>query len=129
MEENILDETEKKIEPPKFALKSFDQFWYSIICYTIVPIIFEILKRFDLFDFKVILSNRGGSFFLATLFLGMIGFVINFFGMRNAIKSRRESETSTWKILVGGFGNLFLFLLWIILMYYYIFNFLVAGRL
>ncbi len=129
MKNNILDEMEKEIEPPKFALKSFDQFWYSIICYMIVPILFEILKRFNLFDFNTILSSLGGFLFLATLFFGMIGFGFNFFGMRNALKSRRQSEHFNWKVLVGGFGNLFLFILWIVLMYYYVSTFLIAGRL
>ena len=128
MENEILDEIENEIKLPKFALKSFDQFWYSIIYYTIVPIIFELLKRINLFDFKII-SDMGGLFFLATILFGMIGFGVNFFGMRNALKSRRQNENFTWKILIGGFGNLLLFVLWIILTYYYIDNFIIAGRL
>ncbi|MFK8008938.1 MAG: hypothetical protein AB8H03_21430 [Saprospiraceae bacterium] len=128
MENNILDEMEKEIEPPKFALKSYDQFWYSIIFYTILPIIFELLQRTNLLDFNVVSSSWGGMFFLASLFFGMIGFVLNCFGIRNSYKSKKKNEIFTWKIIVGGFGNLLLFLLWGIIIFYYIFSFLDPFR-
>lgn len=110
MNKEILDEIEKEILPPKFALKSFDQFWYSIICYTIVPIIFELLKRANILN-ESLISSWGILFFYCSFFLGTVGFVINFFGMFNAIKSRRRQEVFTWKILLGSFGNMLLVLM------------------
>ena len=115
MENNILDEIVKEKEIPKFAIKSYNQFWYSIICYTIVPIIFELLKRFNILNIDL-LSSWGRLFFYCSFFLGVVGFVFNFFGILNVLKSRRRRETFTWKILIGIIGNVLLILMsiWII---------------
>lgn len=104
MENNILDEIEKEKEIPKFALKSYDQFWYSIICYTIVPIIYESLTRSNLVSIDF-LSSWAGLIFPLSLILGAVGLVFNFLGTFYTIKSINEKEIFTWKIIVGGLGN------------------------
>lgn len=104
MENEILDEIVKEKEVPKFALKSYDYFWFSIICYTIVPIIYESLVRsnFVSVDF---LSDRGDVFFIFSLIFGLVGLVFNFLGTFYSIRSKNENEIFIWKIIVGGLGN------------------------
>ncbi len=108
MANEILDEIEKEIPIPKLALKAYDQFWYSIIVYTGIFIAIYII---DYFGFKRIPFE---VFYIAAVLIGTIGFIFNFLGMMNGYKSRREKEPYTWKILVGSFGNMGLFLLWIL---------------
>lgn len=108
MENNILDEIIKEKEIPKFAIKSHDYFWYSSICYTIVPIIFESLIRSNLVEIDF-LSSWGALFFSCSLIFGIVGLVYNFYGILYSIKSINEKEIFIWKIIVGGLGNAILF--------------------
>lgn len=110
MENNILDEIEKKIEPPKFALKSYDQFLTSVLLYLgiIVFIIFVNEMEINIsFNFALLFS----------FVIGTIASVYNFFGIFNCLKSRKNMEIFIWKLLLGGFGNLILFLAWVFILF------------
>jgi len=112
----ILDEIEKEIEPPKFALKCYDQFLTSVLLYLSIIVLILFIE-----EIKInIPINLALLFFFV---IGTIGFIFNFFGMLNYLKSRKKEEQFIWKLLVGGIGNLLLFLSWIwILFLYQMFN-------
>lgn len=104
MENNILDKFEKEIEPPKFALKSYDQFWYSIKSYVAI---FPISLAF-------VLLGKGrvhlDFYFAVFIIFGVLGLTFNLRGISNYLLSRKNQETFTWKLLVGGIGNLLVLL-------------------
>ena len=127
--DEILDEIEQEVELSKFALKSFDQFWYSIIFYTILPIIFGFIKRFNLLNYNDFSTRFGKIFFLGSLLFGIIGFVFNYLGMQNALKSIRHNESFSWKLFIGGLGNLVLFFLWVTMVTFYLLKFIGGDRI
>lgn len=122
MKNDILYENEKEITIPKLALKSYSQFWYSILIYIGIFIALLTFVKLE------INSVSKEVFSFAGLFLGLIGFVFNFSGMRNSYKSKRIKEPFTSKVLVGRFGNMGLVLLWVFFIilygYFIIFGFI-----
>ncbi len=109
MENNILDEIEKEIELPKFALKSYDQFLTSVLLYLSIVVLVIFLNEKEL--------NQSFNFALFFSFaVGTIAFIFNFFGILNYLKSRKNKEGFIWKLLVGGVGKLLLFLFWIFIL-------------
>ncbi len=106
MKNEILDEIEREIILPSFALKSYEQFWKSIIIYIGVLTILFLLVSLEI-------NIPNTLALLISLIVGMIGFIFNFFGILNFQKSVQNKEYFTWKLLVGGFGNLLFFLSWI----------------
>lgn len=106
MENNILDEIEKEIEPLKFALKSYQQFLFA----------FSVLVGFIITAFIFGGSTFSGgilSLFFTIMFLSALG--ANIVGVINIIKSIRRKERNHWKKYVGGIGNLILFLFFLLM--------------
>jgi amino acid transporter len=114
MKNEILDEIEKEIESPKFALKSYDQFWKSIIVYAGMLILF--LLFFIIMNLRINISFSLMLFII--LLIGMFGFVFNFFGLANFFRSRTNKEYLSWKLYFGSFGNIILFLCWIWVLFF-----------
>lgn len=110
MEDEILDEVEKEIELPKFALKSYDQFLTSVLIYLGIVVLIIFLEEIRInISLNVVLFS--------SLAIGMIALIINFFGILNYLKSRKDEEPFIWKLLVGGIGNLLLFLSWVFILF------------
>ena len=109
MENNILDEIKKEIEPPRFALKCYDQFLTSVLLYLSI-VVFIILANEMIID----VSFNFALFFIFAI--GMIAFVFNFYGILNYLKSRKKEEHFIWKLPIGGVGNLLLFLFWVFIL-------------
>jgi heme/copper-type cytochrome/quinol oxidase subunit 4 len=110
MKNEILDEIEKEPTPPKYAIKSYDEFLNSIRSYAAIFLI----------SLAFLLLGKGRvhpDFYLAVyIIFGVLGFSFNLLGISSYLSNRKNQETFTWKLLVGGIGNLLLFLasIWIL---------------
>ncbi len=110
MKNEILDEIEKEPTPPKHALESYDQFLNSIRSYAAIFLI----------SLAFVLLGKGrvhpNFYFAVFIIFGVLGFSFNLRGMSSYLTSRKNQETFTWKLLVGGIGNLLLFLasIWVL---------------
>ncbi len=110
MENNILDEIEKDPIPPKFALKSYDYFLNSVRSYVAIFLI----------SLAFVLLGKGSVhlnfYFAVFLIFGVLGFSFNLRGISSYLMSRKNQEVYTWKLVVGGVGNLLLLLtlIWVV---------------
>ena len=105
MKNEILDEIEKEPTPPKYALKSYDEFCNSIKSYAAIFII----------SLAFVLFGKGrvhpDFYFAVFIIFGVLGFSFNLRGISSYLSSRKNQETFTWKLLIGGIGNLLLLLI------------------
>lgn len=107
MNSDILDEIEKEYKPPYFGLKSYRSFWKATFFYVLPYFVTYIFLNV----FNVLNSDSYTDHFLFFYFMAfMLGFYFNLFGIISYLKSRKNRETVTRKMLIGGIGNLLIFL-------------------
>ena len=110
MNSEILDEIEKENKHPYFGLKSYWAFWRSIIFYSFPFLIVVLLSNSINIPSTEFVQNCIFGIMTVTV---IIGFYFNLFGIVSYLKSKKSKETVTKKVLVGGIGNLLIFLTWI----------------
>jgi hypothetical protein len=100
MKNETLDEAED-YNYPKFAIKSFKQFIYS------VSVVVGFVAAAAIF---FVTSILGDVLSLILMILLLSAFISSILGLINAIKSKSRKERNHWKKYVGGVGSLILLL-------------------
>ena len=116
MEDKILDSFEEKILP-KFADKSFKQFFVGILIYGLI-IFFNINFNHE-FETKKFPA-------LITLIVGLIAFILTILGLINGIKSIIKKEDSLWKKYGATLGNFILVLILSLILFANFIDFYIA---
>lgn len=115
MKDEILDKINDETYP-KYAIKSFNQFLYSI------AILIGFLVFFLFFGNSVLGGSPNGLgliylYSLIPLLLILSALTSSILGVQNAMKSQRKKERVHWKKYVGAIGNFILVMLLVLLMF------------